>query len=123
MKHNPILLRWVQKIKANKNLILIFFSLSLALIIWGIRSNSPVVEVGDLKIFDYFFKIKPTEPVDPKIVIVGINDDDINKIGNYPIPDHKLAELLLEIKAQNPSAIGLDIIRDIPVEPGYKDPG
>lgn len=59
----------------------------------------------------------PREP-DNRIVIVGITDRDIREtIGNTP-DDRTLAEVLRKIARGRPRAIGLDLIRDIPVPPG-----
>jgi adenylate cyclase len=70
---------------------------------------------------DYFFRLRPVEKKDPRIVIVGITEKDIQKLGHYPITDHDLVQLLTKIKAQKPRIIGLDLVRDLPVDPGHQD--
>ena len=70
---------------------------------------------------DRFFQLRPREAVDPRIVVVTIDESDITKIGTWPIPDAVLAELLRKINAQKPRAIGLDLYRDLPVEPGNQE--
>ncbi|WP_228060731.1 MULTISPECIES: CHASE2 domain-containing protein [unclassified Coleofasciculus] len=71
-------------------------------------------------VLDQFFQLRPLEPVDPRIVIVTIDESDINKVGQWPIPDAQLAQLLQTLNAQQPRAIGLDLYRDLPVQPGYQ---
>lgn len=68
---------------------------------------------------DSFLRLRPSEPIDKRVVIVGIDEEDIRRIGNYPIPDHEIAKLLLTLQKYQPRVIGLDIVRDIPVEPGH----
>ncbi len=68
---------------------------------------------------DQYFRTRPKELTDDRIVIVGINETDLRKVRHWPISDALLAQLLEKIKAQKPSAIGLDLYRDLPVEPGY----
>jgi len=63
---------------------------------------------------DQYFRWRPQEPVDERILIVGISEADLKKVGQWPIPDNVLAELLKKIKAQNPRVIGLDLYRDLP---------
>ncbi len=75
----------------------------------------------ELMSLDSFFRLRPVEKPDPRIVIVAITEKDINNLGHYPINDTELTELLNKIKAQNPRVIGLDIVRNLPVEPGYQD--
>ncbi len=70
---------------------------------------------------DQYFRWRPQEPVDERILIVGISEADLKKVGQWPIPDNVLAELLKKIKAQNPRVIGLDLYRDLPVLPGHDE--
>jgi CHASE2 domain-containing sensor protein/two-component sensor histidine kinase len=56
--------------------------------------------------------------MDERIVIVSITEEDIQRARTYPIPDREIADLLKRLQAYQPTAIGLDIVRDIPVEPG-----
>lgn len=69
----------------------------------------------ELAALDEFFRLRPKEPVDSRIVIVGINEPDIQKVGQWPISDAMLAKLLETLKQQKPRAIGLDLYRDLPV--------
>ncbi|MEQ8753632.1 MAG: adenylate/guanylate cyclase domain-containing protein [Coleofasciculus sp. G1-WW12-02] len=70
---------------------------------------------------DQYFRLRPQEPVDERILIVGISEADLKKVGQWPIPDSVLAKLLKTIKAQNPRVIGLDLYRDLPVLPGQNE--
>lgn len=70
---------------------------------------------------DQFFRLRPQEPADPRIVIVTINESDIRHLGQWPVPDAVLAKLIEKLKTQQPRAIGLDLYRDLPVEPGHQE--
>ena len=70
---------------------------------------------------DNFLRLRPTEPIDERIIIVGINEADIQSVGAYPIPDIEIAALLRILQTYKPRAIGLDIFRDLPVEPGHSE--
>lgn len=70
---------------------------------------------------DCFLRLRPSEPVDERIVIVGINEADIRSVGEYPIPDREIAALLKTLQTYQPRVIGLDIFRDLPVEPGHAE--
>jgi adenylate cyclase len=56
---------------------------------------------------------------DDRIVIVELRESD--KQHGFPLPDKTLAQLLNQIKQQQPRAIGLDLYRDLPVGNGYRD--
>ncbi len=69
-------------------------------------------------ILDQFFQLRPREKTDDKIVVVTIDDEDLGKIGKWPLSDEVLAKLITKINAQKPRAIGVDIYRNLPVLPG-----
>jgi CHASE2 domain-containing sensor protein len=74
----------------------------------------------ELTAFDAFMRSRPQEAIDNRILIVGINEDDIRN-HKYPIPDKVLASLLQKLQSYQPTVIGLDIFRDLPQEPGHTE--
>ena len=74
-------------------------------------------QVWEWAAFDQFVRWRPAEPIDSRIVIVEINEADLQKYG-YPISDAVLAQLLQKLHAGKPRAIGLDVYRDLPTQPG-----
>jgi adenylate cyclase len=70
-------------------------------------------------LLDQFFRWRSLEPPDSRVVIVGVQESDLQAFG-FPVPDRVLAQALAKLKQQNPRAIGLDLVRDIPVEPGHQ---
>lgn len=74
----------------------------------------------ELRTFDTFLRWRPEEQTDPRILIVGIDDDDIQQMGTYPMPDGDMAKLIEALSEQEPRAIGIDIYRDLPHEPGHQ---
>ena len=61
------------------------------------------------------------EKPENRVAIVTIDESDIAAIGRWPVPDGILAEALARIEAAGPRAIGLDLYRDLPVEPGHRE--
>lgn len=70
---------------------------------------------------DQFFQLRPAEPPDNRIVIVGITEEDLGRTQQWPIPDQVMTQLLRQIRSAKPRAIGLDIYRNLPVQPGYEE--
>lgn len=68
--------------------------------------------------YDTWFHLRPIELRDSKTVVVTIDDNDLSLLNEWPISDQSLADLLLKIQRQNPRIIGLDIYRNLAVEPG-----
>ncbi len=84
-----------------------------------IAANSGgVFQLLEWATLDLFFRYRPSEPIDPRIVIVTIDEPDITEIGQWPMPDAILAELLENIKKHQPRVIGIDLYRNFPVQPG-----
>ncbi|MGB3404675.1 MAG: CHASE2 domain-containing protein [Microcoleaceae cyanobacterium] len=77
-----------------------------------------LLQVVELRTLDLFLRWRPTEPIDERIVIVGIDRADVKAMGSYPIPDEDIAQLLESLQQYNPTVIGLNIRRELPVEPG-----
>ncbi|MEH2248429.1 CHASE2 domain-containing protein [Nostoc sp.] len=71
--------------------------------------------------FDSFLQQRPQAGIDSRIVVITIDEADLQKIGQYPIPDNILVKALNKLKTYQPKLIGLDLYRDLPVEPGYKE--
>lgn len=75
----------------------------------------------ELVALDQMLRSRPPESTDERIVIVGITEEDIQRTKAYPIPDRDIANLIQRLQTYQPTAIGLDIVRDVPVEPGHAE--
>jgi CHASE2 domain-containing sensor protein/class 3 adenylate cyclase/CheY-like chemotaxis protein/nitrogen-specific signal transduction histidine kinase len=69
---------------------------------------------------DRWFRLRPPEPIDERIVIVTIDESDIQYVKDWPMSDRVMAQLIGKIEAQKPRGIAIDIYRDLPVEPGHQ---
>jgi CHASE2 domain-containing sensor protein/DNA-binding NarL/FixJ family response regulator len=69
-------------------------------------------------LLDVGFRWKSVEPLDERVVIVEIREEDIRELGGLPLSDQVLAETIEQIVAANPRVIGLDLYRDLPQAPG-----
>ncbi|MGB3531992.1 MAG: CHASE2 domain-containing protein [Microcoleaceae cyanobacterium] len=79
-----------------------------------------LLQIVELRTLDLFLRWRPTEPIDERIVIIGIDRADVETMGSYPIPDEDIAQLLGLLQQYNPAVIGLNIDRELPVEPGHE---
>lgn len=93
---------------------------SITALILILRSAS-LLQSAEWAAYDQYFRLRALEPRDDRIVIVGINEADVQKLGQAIIPDGVYAKLLEKLKARHPKVIGLDIYRDQPVEPGHQE--
>ncbi len=77
-------------------------------------------QILEWETLEQFYNLRSLEPRDRRILIVAIDEKDISQVGKWPIPDTYLADLLIKLKEQQPAVIGLDIYRNLPVEPGHE---
>ncbi|MBF2029932.1 MAG: adenylate/guanylate cyclase domain-containing protein [Oscillatoriales cyanobacterium C42_A2020_001] len=80
-----------------------------------------LLQLLELATLDQLFLLRPLEPIDSRIAIVTISEADIQKLRQYPFSDATLARLIQNLKQHRPSAIGLDLYRDLPIEPGHSE--
>jgi adenylate cyclase len=70
----------------------------------------------EFRAYDYFIQHQAKLATSDPIVLVEMTEDDIQSPElDYPITDEKLAELFEILEKDQPSVIGFDIWRDIPV--------
>ena len=72
----------------------------------------------ELNAFDVMVRSRPDAAADPRLLVVTITEQDINTIEKWPISDRTLAKAIAEIARLEPTAIGIDVIRNTPYEPG-----
>ncbi|MEM8605221.1 MAG: CHASE2 domain-containing protein, partial [Cyanobacteria bacterium P01_H01_bin.121] len=92
-------------------------SVTVAVVVGNILGTFDLLEWA---IRDEFFRLRPTASKEERIVVVTIDEPDIQAIGDWPIPDQTLADLIIAIRGQQPRAIGIDLYRDLPEEPGHQ---
>jgi len=100
----------------------------------GLWSTTPIIAlavilirfVGLLQswewgVFDQYVRWRPPETRDDRIVIVGIDEEDLANLKQVKITDQVLANFLNKLKAKKPRAIGLDLYRNLPESPGTSE--
>jgi len=82
---------------------------------------SGALQLLESAVLDRWFRLRPLESGESRVVIVTIDEPDISRLGRWPMSDATLAKLLEKLKQQQPKAIGLDLYRNLPVEPGHQE--
>ncbi|MEL7352299.1 MAG: CHASE2 domain-containing protein [Cyanobacteria bacterium J06560_5] len=76
-------------------------------------------ELSEWKMLDVALRSRPAEPIDERVTIVGLDETDIQAMESYPISDQDLSLLLRKLDQFQPRVVGIDIFRDLTVEPGH----
>ncbi len=74
----------------------------------------------ELWAFDQMTRLQPDRGIDERLLIIKVTAQDIQKQRQYPLSDRVILQALEKLQTHQPRAIGLDIYRDFPVEPGNR---
>jgi len=96
----------------------VFISLAVAGVVLGARQMS-LLEPLELTIFDQMMRLRADPGIDPRLLVVEVTEADIRLQKRWPIADQAIAQALEKLRRQQPNVIGLDILRDIPNQPGH----
>ncbi|MEM0980961.1 MAG: CHASE2 domain-containing protein, partial [Cyanobacteria bacterium P01_H01_bin.58] len=77
-----------------------------------------LMEAAELAAYDQLMQIAPDEGSDDRILVVGITEDDLQQLEEWPISDRALADAVQALSPHQPAAIAIDVFRDFPHEPG-----
>ncbi|PZV07486.1 MAG: hypothetical protein DCF22_21955 [Leptolyngbya sp.] len=100
---------------------------SLSMITLGVTAAIVGVQLtGGLQglewaIFNQWVRLRPPENKAVPIIVVTLTEKDIQWMRRWPLSDAQLAALLNRLKRDRPAAIGLNLYRDLPVEPGHPE--
>ncbi|MBW4689723.1 MAG: CHASE2 domain-containing protein [Komarekiella atlantica HA4396-MV6] len=115
----PRLQRLYAALLVSGTSVIVTSAIATALVI-GAR-QAGLLQAQELWAFDQFIQWRRDEGPDPRLLIIAITEQDLQLQKQWPLPDRTLAQLLGKLEQQQPRAIGLDIYRDLPVEPGNQE--
>ncbi|MEQ8961480.1 MAG: CHASE2 domain-containing serine/threonine-protein kinase, partial [Coleofasciculus sp. C2-GNP5-27] len=72
----------------------------------------------ELYAYDRLMQLRPSLPPDPRLLVVEVTEEDIESLEQWPMTDALMHQLLSQLEQHQPTVIGLDMYRDIPIPPG-----
>jgi CHASE2 domain-containing sensor protein len=103
----------------------IALTLASTALVAGVRLLG-LLQPVELTAFDRLMRLRPVEGIDPRLLVVTINEADIQTqrqnretLRGTSISDASLSKLLTVLQSYHPQLIGLDIYRDFPVDSAY----
>ncbi|MFB2833231.1 EAL domain-containing protein [Floridanema evergladense] len=96
----------------------LIISLLVTGLLLGIRQME-VLQPLELMEYDRATQLNPEMKPDPRILVVGINEADIEAQKQWPLSDRTLAKLLATLQLYQPKVIGLDLYRERAYPPGH----
>ena len=110
--------------KANKQRLhkkwLLKIVLGVTVLIMLLRYTG-ILQAWEWNLLDRFFRWRLSDTIEPRIVVVTVDEKDLQTVRQYPISDRVLATTIENLNQAQPSAIALDLYRDLPVPPGEGD--
>lgn len=98
--------------------------ITLALAITGfvlLLRFTGLLQIWEWNFLDLFFRWQLSERQETRILVVTIDEKDISQVGQWPISDRTLATAIDNLKIHQPSAIALDLHRNLTVPPGQQE--
>lgn len=93
---------------------------TVTLLLIGVRRLGGL-QSWELGSFDSLVRLQPDAGPDPRLLVVGISEADIQALGRFPISDGAIAQTLAKLQKYQPKVIGLDLYRDLPQQPGHQE--
>jgi CHASE2 domain-containing sensor protein len=82
-------------------------------IVMAIRATG-VLQAIELSAYDSLMRLRPTEAIDPRILVVEVTQADINQAQGYPLADAMLVDAIAALQPLQPAAIAIDMHRSQP---------
>lgn len=95
-------------------------SLLVAGLVVGVRQAGGL-QPWELLTYDEMLRLRPEQGPDPRLLVVTVTEQDIQKQKRWPLTDAVIARLLKRLQQYGPRTIGLDIYRDISHPPGQSE--
>jgi adenylate cyclase len=104
----------------SRKLDIVIVGITVSSLLLGVRQLGWLQPL-ELAAFDFMVRLRPDEGSDPRLLVVGITERDIQALKQYPIPDRVLAQVLEKLEQYQPTAIGVDLARNVAIEPGHNE--
>lgn len=92
-------------------------SLAVTGVLLGTRQLA-LLEPLELYAYDRLMQLRPSLPPDPRLLVVEVTEQDIESLEQWPMTDAVMTQLLQKLQQHQPTVVGLDMYRDIPIPPG-----
>ncbi|HEY9622877.1 MAG TPA: CHASE2 domain-containing protein, partial [Crinalium sp.] len=97
--------------------LVILTSTVVTLSVIGVRQLGALQSL-ELTTYDQMLRLRHDPGPDDRLLVVAITENDIRRSNEHPLPDATVAKLLQTLEQHHPRAIGLDVIRDVPIGSG-----
>jgi len=104
--------RWEMK-KRAKRLTAIISTVVTSAVILGLRQAGAFV-TPELAVWDRMVSLQPDKGPDPRLLIVGVTEQDLTEPGSITPSDAALAKVINNLQTHEPARVALDLLRSQP---------
>jgi CHASE2 domain-containing sensor protein len=104
--------------KSARRIVLV--SLAITSLVAGVRQLG-WLDAPELAVYDRLMRWRPHPGVDPRLLIVEISEQDLQSLQRPTPSDRDVAQVIETLAQHQPSVIGLDLLRELPQEPGHAE--
>ncbi|MBF2002771.1 MAG: CHASE2 domain-containing protein [Synechococcales cyanobacterium M58_A2018_015] len=79
------------------------------------------LQAPELAVYDQLVQLRPDRGHDPRLLVVGITESDLQTLQRGTPSDRDVAQVIRTLRQYQPRAIGLDLHRELPQEPGHAE--
>src|SRR6185369_13526418 len=78
------------------------------------RATSVFLQDIEQRSLDFRFALRGSREVDPRIVIVGIDEKTLEQVGAFPLPRNEYAQLVRKLKQDGARVVAFDMTFPVP---------
>ena len=108
------------RIRKEHQVAAVGFGVAAAIAIAAVMGAFEALEIG---ILDRFVRMRASAEaeIDDRFLVVTVGEGDIDAIGQWPISDATVASLVKQLNKHGPEIVGIDLFRNLPIEPGVDE--
>ena len=84
---------------------------TVSILLLGVRHLGGLQHL-ELMTFDRLVQLRPDPGPDPRLLVVEVTEEDLERLQEWPLSDRTLARVLATLQRYRPAAIGLDFARN-----------
>lgn len=93
-------------------------SIAITAVVGGTAELFGIFEPSEFYAYDTMTWLQQDDGIDPRLLVVGITEEDLAIQEQWPLNDQVLADVLATLQSHQPAVVGLDIYRNVPHPPG-----
>ena len=112
----------LKKYNLKELLAVIYIGVTVSVLLLAVRHLGGLQRL-ELAVFDRLVQLRSDPGPDPRLLVVEVTEEDIQKLQEWPLKNRSLARVLATLQRYEPAVIGLDLARNVANEEdeGYEE--